>query len=331
MKIHDLDYGESGSGKSEFNKATAKQAVRENPGKKIKLIVNDGSLATWEALISAGICEYVEVGAREYPLTVTDQLSAGWWPKDWRDPSSPLVKPTADSLDSYCFTMFEGASVLGKYIMGGVKGGMAWRAANGEQMGPDAIVSIRDGEYDDKGKLIGGSGNVYGTNGTAHYMAAQNHMVECINRSRSLRGHVAWSAHEVIMDDMVNIGDLKNPVKVRKGVVIGGPECCGKALTPNLQRLFNNTRHHQVLGKAVKDAKELDDFTGTVFNDHETAHRVWTREHFAQSGATNVKYKALTRNVDDSFPVYFDGKMGQNALDYYLALHNAKLKELESM
>lgn len=331
LMIFDLYYSMPGEGKSEAIKAVAKQALKENPGKRIKLVIGDGSGATYSSLIRAGKADLIETIHRPWPLDTLNKLTSGYNLKDKNDPTSPLVKPTADDLNSYCLSVFEGFSVFGKYIMGSVEGGMAQRAASGEQMGPDAIVSIFEGKRDAKGNLSEGPGTSFGTNGTAHYMAAQGHLVEFANRSRALPGHKIWTAHETIMDDVVNIGDLKNPVKIRKGVVIGGPEAAGKALTPNLQRIFNNTLHFQTVAKQVKGDKD-ENLDNKELIDNEISFFLWTRDHHAQNGATNVKFKGCTRNVPEDFPPYFIGeKKGQNILDYYRALHEIEKKEMAEL
>lgn len=330
-KLFELFYGEPASGKSEAIKALMKQALRENPGKKVKLIIGDGSAGTYEGLIEAGVAEMCEFIHRPWPLDTMNKLTSGWWLKDVNDPNSELIPPAKkkgdpNDLNNYCFTVIEGFSVGGKYLMGSVQGGMAYRVANGEQIGPDPVMAIKEGVFDDKGKLTEGPGTAFGTNGTAHYMAAQNHLVEFAQRSRALPGHVIWTAHETIMDDAVNIGDLKNPVKIKKQVVIGGPEAAGKALTPNLQRIFNNTFHFQTIAK--DSVGDKDAATGVALKDLDIFYRIWTRDHHPQTGATAVKYKACTRGVSGDFPPFFDGPRGENILELYKALQVERQKEL---
>jgi hypothetical protein len=334
-QIFDLYYGEPASGKSDAIYFVIKQALRENPGKKVKLVIGDGSTSTYAPLIMAGVAEVCEVISRPWPLDTMNKLTSGWWLKDTKDPLSVLIPPATkanepNQLTDYCITVFEGFSVFGKYMMGSVKGGMAYRVANGEQIGPDPVMAIKEQELKADGKTFDGPGTAFGTNGTAHYMAAQSHLVEFAQRSRALPGHKLWTAHETIMDDAVNIGDLKNPVKIKKQVVIGGPEAAGKALTPNLQRIFNNTLHFQTIGKTVKDS-EKDEATGQQFIDHELFFRMWTRDHHAQTGATAVKYKACTRGVGDTFPPYFDGKRGEGIMQYYRSIAAEQAREIASL
>ncbi len=329
-KIFDLYYSMPGEGKSEAIKAVAKQALKENPGKIVKLVIGDGSAGTYTALINAGKARVIEVNHRPWPTDTINRLTSGWDLKDPLDPTSPLVAPTPELLNSYCFTAWEGASVFGKYIMGSVKGGMAYRSANGEQLGPDATIAIREGEYNKEGKLIDGPGTAFGTNGTAHYMHSQGNLVEFVNRSRALPGHHVWTAHETVVDEVVNIGDLKNPVKVRKGMVLGGPEVSGKALAPLFQKAFNNALHFQTLQKQVK---EQNDELGQMMLDNDIRYLLWTRDHFAQqAGVGSIKYKGCTRNVGEKFPAFFEGeKRGENIINYYKGLYAEVLKEMEDL
>jgi hypothetical protein len=171
--IFDLFYGEPGSGKSDAIKHMLIQALKENPGKKVKLVVGDGSVATYNSLVASGKAEMCLFMQRPWPMDVLEKLTSGWWLKDPKDPTSPLIKPNADTLNSFCATAWEGLSVMGKYILGSVQGGLANQAAKGVQMGPDPLVRVMMGETNEAGKLIDGPGSFFGTNGTAHYMAAQ--------------------------------------------------------------------------------------------------------------------------------------------------------------
>jgi hypothetical protein len=328
-KVQDLFYSLPGEGKSDAIKHCLIQALRENPTKKVKLVIGDGSLPTYESLIraeKAEVCLYMQ---REWPLDVLNRLTSGWWLKDPKDPLSPLIAPTADKLNSFCATSWEGASVMAKYVMGSIKGGLAQQAASGIQMGPDPVIAIKMAEYDDKGKLVSGPETAFGTNGTAHYMATQGHVVDFANRALSLPGHHWFSAHETIMDDVVNIGDLKNPVKVKRGVVIGGPEVGGKALTPIFQRAFGNTLHFQTISKRELSDEAIE-ATGQKENENTLFFRFYTRDHFPAQGATSVKYRACTRDVDETFPAYYEGPRG-TILQFYRDLRDVRNKEVEML
>jgi hypothetical protein len=329
-KAADLFYGEPSSGKSDAIKACAIQALKENPGKKVKAVIGDGSLPTYESLIRAEKAEICLFMQRDWPLDVLDKLTSGWWLKDPKDPLSELIKPNAATLNSFCASAWEGASVMGKYLLGSTKGGFAQQAADGVQMGPDPIVRIVMEERNDKGVVTGGPGTAYGTNGTAHYMATQGHLVDFINRSLALPGHHWWTAHETIMDDFVNIGDLKNPVKIKKNVVLGGPEAAGKALTPNLQRIFGNTLHFQTLNKQSL-GEDVNEATNKKEVENEIFYRFYTHDHFPQMGAQNVKFKACTRDVNKDFPSYYEGDRGVGILKYYRDLRLAKQAEVDAL
>lgn len=328
-KITDLIYGLPGSGKSDAIKHAIIQALRENPGKIAKIVVGDGSAPTYQSLVRAGKAEICYFINRPWPLDVMNKLTSGWWLKDPKDPNSELVKPTKDTLEKFCASAWEGTSVMGRYILGSVKGGLAERAAAGVQMGPDPLVKIVMAEFDDKGNLKDGPETAFGTNGTAHYMAAQGHIVDFINQSLVLPGHHWWTGHETIMEDQVNIGDLKNPVKIKMQQVIGGPEAAGTKLTPNLQRMFGNTLHAQSYSKVIT-TEELNEL-GKKDQEHDQYFRLYTRDHVPVTGATNIKYKACTRDVGKDFPQFFDGDRGEAILNFYRTLRRYKEKELADL
>jgi RecA/RadA recombinase len=68
--IFDLFYGEPGSGKSDAIKHMLIQALKENPGKKVKLVVGDGSVATYNSLVASGKAEMCLFMQRPWPMDV---------------------------------------------------------------------------------------------------------------------------------------------------------------------------------------------------------------------------------------------------------------------
>lgn len=334
MRIFDLLYGRPSTGKSECSARAIEQYIEENPEKKARIIVGDGSLITYEHLLLDGRAEGMEFSHRDYPTKTLRRLAEGWWPADPSDPTSPLVPPNKQEgfLDRG-FYVFEGLSVGGRYILGMNKGGMAQRAAMGEKLGPDAVVRYIDGELDPRTGLPKEDDSAFGTNGTAHYMAAQQQLTEIVQASRGLPAHVLWTAHEAVAEQQTNLGDLKNPVKVKTGDTIIGPEVAGKALTPIIQRIFTNTLHTQSLAKKVKAAKP-DEFTGTAAMDLDLDYRLWTRDHFAVDGQSQLRYIACTRGVGAQFPQWFSSENPGGALvDFYASLcdiRNSKLRKKES-
>lgn len=316
QRIFDLYYGQPGTSKSEAVARVAEIATQS--GKKARFIIGDGSAPTYEHLVLDGRAELMEFTHRDYPTKTLRRLAEGWWPADLSDPHSPLLPP--DHKDNHildaCLNVFEGLSVGGRYILGMNKGGHAWRAAQGEKLGPDPVVRYIDGDVDKLGKPIEDD-SAFGTNGTAHYMAAQQQMVEIVQTSRSLPSHVIWTAHEAVAEQQTNIGDLKNPVKLKTGDTIIGPEVAGKALTPIIQRVFGDTLHFQTLAKKVKQDK-ADSFTGAAGMDLDLDFRLWTRDHFALDGQSQLRYRACVRGVGATFPQWFSSvEPGIGILDFY--------------
>ncbi len=320
-RLFDLYVGKPASGKSEAIARLIEEVCAQNPGKKARICVGDGSAITYEHLVEDGRAELMEFSHRDYPTKTLRRLAEGWWPADLKDPQSPLIPPDKQpSIGDVAVYVFEGLSVGGRYILGLVKGGLAQRAAQGEKLGPDAVTRWIDGELDKNGRPVDAD-SAFGTNGTAHYMAAQQALVEIVQTSRGLSApYVVWTAHEAVAEQQTNIGDLKNPVKLKTGDVIVGPEVAGKALTPIVQRVFGNTLHFQSLSKKVKSA-EVDEFVGQTGMDLDLHYRIWTRDHFAVDGQSQLRYVACVRAVPQTFPQYFTNpEPGVAVLDLYTAL-----------
>lgn len=313
-KIFDCMYGQPGTGKSECAARLIEQVYRET-GKKARIVVGDGSMLTYQHLVDAGVAEVAAFQWRIWPLDVLTRLASGWWLKDPSDPNSELVAPTADILNVGSY-VFEGMSVAASYIMGNIKGGLAWRAAQGHKLGQDSPISITEADIDPKtGQPIAGSGpgTKFGGNPPAHYNIAQNNIVGIIQQSFSLPSRmILWTAHEA----------TNNPEKdalVKEQIV--GPEVVGKALTSNIQRIFQNTLHLQTVAKRVK----VDDvFTGRKVDELDLEFRLYTRDHFNANGAIMTRYKGCTRGVGETFPQFFQSEEpGKAILEFYSALAEA--------
>jgi hypothetical protein len=326
-RIFDLYTGKPASGKSESIARLIEEVLRQNPTKKARIVVGDGSSTTYEHLLDTGRVELAEFYHREYPTKTLRRLSEGWWPSNCNDPNSELIPPDKQSdITDIVFYAFEGLSVGGKYILGMNKGGLAWRAAQGEKMGPEAATRWIDGPLDNVGKPKEDD-SAFGTNGTAHYMAAQQMLVEIVQTSRGLISpYVVWTAHEAVAEQQTNIGDLKNPVKLKTGEIIVGPEVAGKALTPVIQRCFGNMFHFQTLSKKIKLAT-TDEMAIAGASDLDLSYRIWTRDHFAVDGQSQLRYVACTRSTPATFPAFFENnEPGMAILDLYHSLQEAKSK-----
>ena len=312
-RIFDLYYGATGSGKS---RAIAQMisALHKQTGKKARVWVGDGSAITYDHLVNQGIAEVAEFSHRPWPFDVIKRIVSGWWPADQFDPQSPLVDPTKQAdLKDIGIWVIEGASVMGQYCMGGIKGGLAEQAGRGIKIGQDSPIQILQGETDKTGKLIEGPGTTVGGNPIAHYNVGQRAITDAVQQSRGLGRYVFWTAHEATNDPSQS--------QLNKELIVG-PEVVGKALTASFQRMFGNTPHFQTV---AKKGKAKDDFTGKDVTDLDLDFRIYTRDHFTPDGNTMIRYKALTRGVDnDQFPQSFD-----NIYAYYSALLEAQQKEVD--
>lgn len=312
MRIFDLIYGPSGAAKSEYIKAIIRQMHKET-GKKAMVWVGDGSLTSYEGLINKGVVVAGEFGHRPWPQdTLMNRLAMGYTIKDPSDPLSDLVKQTPEQMKEFGLVALEGVSTACKYVMGHVKGGLAWRAAKGENIGPDSAIKIFEGEVDARGNVTG-PGTSFGGAGQAHYGQTQSVIVDTINQFKSLPMHVVMSAHEYTNDP-----EKDDLISER----LAGPESAGKKLTGSLQKLFANTIHAMSLG--WKENK-IDEETKKRISEYDSEWRIYTRDHYATEGGFKLRYKALTRSVDESFPIYFESSTpGVAILDYY-----RKLKEFK--
>lgn len=297
-RIFDLYYGQPASGKSRAAAQVAIDLYQQN-GQRTRVMVADGSTATYDPLIDAGIVELVEFAHREWPQDTVRRLMEGWWPEDPTDPFGPLVAPDKQSTrHSIGLHIIEGVSVLGSYIMGSVKGGLAWQSGQGVKIGQDSPYEIIQAELDDKGKIIPGSGpgTRFGGNPVAHYNVGQGQVTNAVLMSKGLGTYVIWTAHEVASDP-----EKQQLMKEQ----IAGPEVVGRALTPIFQRAFGNTLHFQSVGKRVSGGQ--DEHTGRSANQLSLDYRIWTRDHFSPDQNTVIRYKACIRGVDqDRMEPYYD-------------------------
>jgi hypothetical protein len=247
-------------------------------GKKTRLYIGDGGLATVteSGAVEDGIVEVMEFASREYPLSVIQHMTAGYWPEN-SSPSSKLVPPPADFKDKYAMCVFEGLTVMSSYLMGSIKGGLAERAAAGEKMGQDPAFVVSDPSQDGTGK-----GLRFGGNSPAHFGFAQNRIIDAILRSKALPVQmVIWTAHERLSEDKDNGGEK-----------IIGPDAAGKALTAKIPLWFGNTIH---LTTAAKRTKKKDETTGRDIDSIIMERRAYTRDHCDPDGATAVKFIANNR------------------------------------
>ena len=316
----DMYYGDPGSGKTR----ALIEMVRRNhtlTGKKARVLIGDGSRSMWDQIAEeggiAGIAEFV---TRDFPFTTCQQFTEGWWPVDANDPKSLMRKLTPQEMTDTNLWIYEGASVMGNYMMGDKQGGLAQRAADGESLGGDYTVGFTDSkEYK------------FGGNSVIHYNLAQRHLLQDILRSKALPGMVIWSAHERMDDGQRSEGMAKGSggSKYTIGEKKVGPELVGKALTQTISRDFGNTLHFTTVTK--KEQEGTDPLTGKTKYLNKTEYRVYTRDHFDPEGIVSLKYIAVNRCVSDdpdAMPEYLvSDKPGQNVIEFYNIVEREKAKK----
>jgi hypothetical protein len=281
----ELYYGEPGSGKTRSILKLIEDFLATHPEKTVRVYTGDGSRLMYDlsGLVAKGRVFVMDFTIRDWPFTVCQQITSGYWPKDNAidNPTAPLVPLSAEDFKSTGMWIFEGTSVMSNYLLGNMKGGLAQRAAAGEQIGEKANVMIKD----DGGAAFGG-------NAPAHYGMAQRHMLTYILQSKRLPGsYVVWTGHERVDDG--EKGGYKDAAKYVIGEKIIGPEVAGKAMTSNISREFGNTLHFTVASK--REQGDKDTLTGKQPGKSTTEYRIYTRDHFDPDGIVGLKYRAVNR------------------------------------
>lgn len=312
----DCYYGPPGAAKSSAIAAVIAQLFQET-GKKSRVLIGDGSAATYvdSGLVDAGACELMDYTIRDWPISTLEQLCEGAWPADPLDPKSKMMPATPHTMANLALTGIEGISMVGLYIMGDKKGGLAQRAGAGEKIGQDSPIQIIDGTVDAAGRWDKkeGTGRAYGGNPPSHYNVAQKRLAGIIERSKMLPGWVIWSAHERAAANKLT------------GETVIGPEGAGEAATAQLPRIFNNTLHFTTAEKAVKEA---DAHTGAQISMLDTVYRVYTRNHFRPEGKMFVKYLATTRiKYPDMMPLFLESDIpGHSILEFYRIIEQSRTR-----
>lgn len=321
-KFIECYYGQSGTGKSESAAAVIRAHYAET-GKKARILVGDGSAATYSSLVDAGIAELADYSIRDWPLSTLSQLCEGMWPADPEDPKSKLLPMTPAILATLGVYVIEGLSVGSNYVMGNMKGGFAWRGGRGEKISGDSPIQIIDADRNAGGGIIAGSGPglAFGGVTLGGYGHAQRQMLGFIEKSKGLPGWVIWTAHEKSAEDKVTNQKLI------------GPEVAGGALTAAISRVFNNTLHFST---AEKTSKVKDEHTEKSVDVIDAEFRIYTRDHFRPEGNTFVKYKAVTRHPDPNglrlegckLPLYFeDPTPGKSIISLYENIKKARMAD----
>jgi hypothetical protein len=326
-KRFELFYSEPGAGKSRSLIEIIKQV--QALGLDARVYIGDGSMVMYSLAAETGHIDgsklhLMDFTIRDYPFTTLQQITEGYWPVDPLDPKSKMVRLTPQQVAQTGIWIYEGASVGGNYMMGDALGGLAQRAADGEQLGQDANV-----KFVDDPSLKGPDGQPlykYGGNSPAHFGIAQRHLLQDILRSKALPGEwVIWTAHERIDDGERGGSFSKGQTgdKTRVGEKCIGPELIGKALTSNISRDFGNTLHFATATKKVADGQ--DPATGKTQYKDKTEYRVYTRDHYDPDGIVSLKYRALCRSINPELikDYYTADKAGQAVLEFYRDLEKS--------
>lgn len=327
-KVFDLWYGFSHKGKS-YAMVQLIKRLYSLTKKKSRIYIGDGGVETYynSGLIEAGILELVEYQDRDYPFSVIDAMVDLWMPENPADPKSKWLPPPKDNLAStHALVAFEGLAVMGKYLHGNIKGGLAYRHARGERIGKD--VSKDEPLLIVDETLPGFSeAKKFGGTTVGHYMMSQPFLLSALRRSRKFPGWVIWTSHPVEAADVTEGAKAGEFGKI-SGKKIVGPELIGKAYTPHLSREFGNTLHFDT---ATVVEKESDDVTKKQVGNISREYRIYTASHYDPDGNDVIEYLAGNRSsVPAMMPDYLTNKDG-GIVRFYEILKEAKDAELKAL
>jgi hypothetical protein len=264
-------YSESGAGKSTLAKHFLKwlDTSGYDPNRQMRVYTAEHD-AAYNKLVKDGRALVWQVDERETPFETLDLAVRGWWPKDLKDPTSPLRPPTKDELNGRIVRIYEGISTFSDFMgTGYASGGLAARGGRGERIGPaEETIKFKDGEMG-----VGG-------NPRSHYNVVQGYIKGFIRLSMRLYGYNIWTAHEEKGKDSLT------------GLPIVGPEVYGQKATAQVPRLFPNVLHltKRLIEKRMKD--------GTV--ELSPDFRLWLKDHPIDPTNASVVFKAKT-SMDDEF------------------------------
>lgn len=294
MSTPDLYWGPPGVGKTQA--IIARMVAAAQRGQKSLAFVGDGSGVAYKAsgLVDAGVLEVIQYTNWNWPSSVCRRLTEGWVP-DSLDPTNDTWVPMPKGTH-YGVIAIEGASVMGTYLMSHKKGGMAYRAAKGERLGPDAAIRYVDADLDPHtGLPIKGTGTdlAFGGHGQAHYGQTQSNVVGYIQSSAMLPAEeVIWTAHERGVTEKIS----------QKQFV--GPEVSGSAITVGLGKLFGHVLHFTTATKRTRGGAK-DAHLDKNLDHLDVEYRIYTRNHVAVDGASTAEYLAISRGVSASdMPAY---------------------------
>ena len=304
----DLIYGPSGAGKTTFLLDLA-MYIFQTTGKTTVWNLADGGGETIYNSGFAGPGGFIKVHPfhlRRFPLETCQLLCDGYIPRDWEDPASPLVKPTAEEASQIGLWNFEGLTFMSDYMMGDKEGGMAWRQAKGQGFNKDQGFQLKDGTL------------AFGANGRSDFGFVQRRILDLVDRAHALPGMVMFSAHERRIEDEEN------------RETFFGPDVCGKALTPRIGGSFGNMLHLQ---KVPLIKKVTDPTTKKVIDAITLERRLYTRDHVDPEAKTFVKFFANTRlprlvaeHQPDFMPEYLTPS---DPVAYYRLLQDAEALNID--
>jgi hypothetical protein len=216
--------GQTGSGKSTQLGQLAKHIFKQTLGqKKLRLYTADpGGYLSLKPLINLGLIEVV-------PLTTVNP-----WAYEWA--CDGLLPNPTDPNGKWIEIVDRNALIGGWAYEGltsfsnGLMGNLAARAALGENIGGEKIITVNGNSAVARGQK-GAEGIVVGGNNRSHYGLTQSRIRELVYRTHALPGIVCWTALDSAGED-----------KEGSQRIIGA-KIAGKALVDEAPSWFTFTLH----------------------------------------------------------------------------------------
>jgi hypothetical protein len=240
-------YGVSGSTKTSQVYHMAKWILKNNPGKKIRMIASDGG--GWAPFQDSGMVERGEVeifdfSYREYALSDWRKLNQGYWPRETASGAEYFKK------DNNCkVTPEEWSGIAGVIIEGLASSGEALKTHCSNQT--EGVGFKESWRYEEEGETIVGLQ-------MGHYDLIQKELY-----SGHMKGFNNMPVPWLIYTSLLGKGtDKKN------GETVFGPQVVGNAATPQAPAWFMDCLH---LDKQTYENKSGERVEGMVawFERHE--------------------------------------------------------------
>jgi hypothetical protein len=265
----DLFYGDTNTTKTTQLAWTA-DYLRQKYGKPSRLVSADP--AGWESIQDAvddGTIEAFALGGHRSNLYETvEKLCLGFWPKDVKDPESPLVAPRDNGLKDIAGVFFEGLKSICDLLM---------------RLHTVDLQNISVPEMPKESRITSGS-YVQRFTGRSDYMGIQDAIAAFVRDSGMLPVHkVIWTSQE-----------LQSHIE-KTGQVRYGPDIVGQAPTGSCGPWFGNFIHMDMINVQVQAEDPIE--KGKKITVLRPSPFMFLRSHIDPSDPFKRNWPAKTRAV----------------------------------